>query len=363
MRSAWIVALAACGQPVSPTEIPRDPAADGPWRVGVTSITAIDPVDDQELTIEVWYPATPADGAERETTLGIPTTSVRDAPVDLRGGPFPLIAFSHGNGGLRVQSVYLTEHLASWGYVVVAPDHPNNTIGSSNEHRPEVFRARPRQISVSIDAALAQVGDRIDGSRIAVAGHSFGGFTSLALVGGHVDVAGLRAACTADPSLLVCDGIDDELTQDIVDAFPDPRIAAAVALTPAGRVSFGTDGLAAITVPVQIQGGTLDMLATPAFEIDPIFDGLIATKSYGMLEGAAHFSFTDICALWELSGGAGGPLDFLTTEGCGDQTLAVERAHAASRTLAAAFFDVHVRGEPDELGYLAPGGVADATVR
>ena len=43
-------------------------------------------------------------------------------------GPYPLIVFSHGNGGLGVQSFFLTEYLASHGYVVVCPDHTGNSL-------------------------------------------------------------------------------------------------------------------------------------------------------------------------------------------------------------------------------------------
>lgn len=42
-------------------------------------------------------------------------------------GPFPLVVYSHGNGGLRYVSAFLTEHLASHGFIVVAPDHVGNT--------------------------------------------------------------------------------------------------------------------------------------------------------------------------------------------------------------------------------------------
>src|SRR5262245_26256347 len=133
MRALCLFALAACGgggdAAVDPTTVPRDPALDGPWQVGVRTIEADDGLGNT-LTIEVWYPAIPAEGAQPEVTLGIPSAAVRGAPGDARGGPFPLVAFSHGRGGIRVQSVYFTVHLASWGYVVVAPDHPHDTLGS-----------------------------------------------------------------------------------------------------------------------------------------------------------------------------------------------------------------------------------------
>jgi predicted dienelactone hydrolase len=366
-RALVTIAVAGCAPPVDPASVPRDPALDGPWHVGVTTISGVlDPVTRQTLTLEVWYPAETGPHDEFETTLGIPTSSVRDATPDLRGSPFPLVAFSHGSGGVRVQSVYLTQHLASWGYVVVAPDHPHDTLGSSSADRPEVLRSRPRQISLSVDAALAHdlIGAMIDGSRIGVAGHSFGAFTALALAGTKLDIDALRGSCMVDPDQLVCSGVDDRLTQAVADGFADPRFTAAVAIAPAGRAAFGAWGLAAVRAPVQVQGGSSDTLATPDREVGPIFDGLAGDKSFGMVDRAAHFSFTDICALYEQTGGAAGPLGFLATEGCGDLTISIDLAHAASRTLAGAFFDLHFGLADDEHGYLDPArGVANATVR
>jgi predicted dienelactone hydrolase len=363
LAAAVTLLAGACAPDVaSPADVPRDPAVRGPWRVGVTTLRAVDRAG-TSLVVEVWYPATPDADAQPETTLGIPTDSYRDAPADPTGGPFPVVAFSHGRSGVRVQSVYLTEHLASWGYLVVAPDHPHDTLGASDpDHRPEVLRARPQQVSAAIDALLASpLGAHGDSARIGVAGHSFGAFTALALAGGRIDVAALRASCAAAPDQLACGGLDDALTQPIVDTFPDPRITSAVALAPAGRIAFGAAGLAAIGVPVQLQAGAADTLASPADEVGPMFDALAAApRSYAVLDRAAHFSFTDICVLYELTGGATGPLAFLATEGCGEDTLPIARAHAASRTLATAFLDVHLAGSPDANGYLA--GVPDATV-
>ena len=47
----------------------------------------------------------------------------RDAEPDASGGAYPLVIVSHGYLGSRLLLTYLTENLASKGYVVVAIDH------------------------------------------------------------------------------------------------------------------------------------------------------------------------------------------------------------------------------------------------
>jgi hypothetical protein len=44
----------------------------------------------------------------------------RDLPPATDGGPFPLVLFSHGSVGYRLQSTFLTTHLASGGFVVAS---------------------------------------------------------------------------------------------------------------------------------------------------------------------------------------------------------------------------------------------------
>lgn len=373
---ALALAVAGCGDgdgDDGPAAVERDPAVRGPWQVGVTTLEVADAAwPARTLTVEVWYPAVHADDAERDSQFGIPLSSVREAAADRRGAPFPLVAFSHGNGGLRFQSVYLTEHLASHGYVVVAPDHPGNNFQDDDaRRRVEVLQARPHDVRRAIDAALARAATAgeplhgmIDGDRIAMAGHSYGAHTTLVLAGARLDPTALRAACAAESGALLCDAVDDTLTEQVVDGFAEPRLTAALALTPAGRVGFGATGLSSVGVPVLVQGGSLDTLATPDGEVTPIFEALPAARGLAMITGAGHFSFTDICALYDLLGGESGPLAYLATEGCGPNTLPVARAQAASRTLATAFLDRELRGLADVHGYLDPArGVPDATLR
>ena len=93
--------------------------------------------------MEVWYPATKASVAGTpEATYNVgdwlppplaeadlrpdspstyPSGGVLGVPV--APGRYPLVVFSHGYAGYRDQSTFLTAFLATWGFVVAAPDH------------------------------------------------------------------------------------------------------------------------------------------------------------------------------------------------------------------------------------------------
>jgi len=378
LRRGWLPPLvawacAACGAGDGPAA-PADPAARGPFAVGVTTLQVADPEDaGRDFAVEVWYPAAPPDGEPLyERTLGVDTYSLRDAPADRRGAPFPVVGFSHGRSGLRLQSLYLTQHLASHGYVVVAPDHRYDTFLDADDARAaEVLRSRPRTVRLALDALLARsaspddpLAGLGDPARVGVVGHSFGGFTVLLLGGARMDLPALRAACAAQPDDLACGSLDDTITDAVVAGFADARVRATLALAPGGRTAFGPAGLQALVGPTLVQAGTLDTITPLATETVPIHEGLPAPTLLAELDGAAHFSFTDICALYEQTGGATGPFAFLATEGCGPDTVPIEQAHLASRALATAFLDLHLKGLPDERGILDPArGVPGARLR
>ena len=52
----------------------------------------------------------------------------QDAPPATTPGNYPLVVFSHGFAGYPEQSVSLTTHLASWGFVVAAPNHVERSL-------------------------------------------------------------------------------------------------------------------------------------------------------------------------------------------------------------------------------------------
>ena len=249
----FLLAIVGCSAPVT-EEPPGDkpawvsPDQLGPYAVGATTRVFTD-ARGVELTMEVWYPAIDP-GTDPDPYPELPLTALahRDAEVDARGMPYPLVAFSHGFGGIRYQSTFLTEHLASHGFVVVSPDHPYNTMLDLDEAMTvDVMLNRPGDVISSVDHLVDLVADDdilmgvVDQETYAMVGHSFGGFTSLVLGGGVLDLAYGVDFCASNPvaGCFFMDGLDVN-TSVIPES--DPRISLIVPLTPGGWYAFGEEG-------------------------------------------------------------------------------------------------------------------------
>jgi pimeloyl-ACP methyl ester carboxylesterase len=109
--------------------------------------------------------------------------ALRDAPP-APGERFPLVIVSHGYPGSRTFLTYLTENLASKGYVVAAIDHTDSVFGEVRAFSSTLLnRARDQLFTI---AALEQVPflrGFLDATRVAIVGYSMGGYGALASAG------------------------------------------------------------------------------------------------------------------------------------------------------------------------------------
>ncbi len=215
-----------------------DPFARGPHPVGVRSTHLVDPArDGRSLAVELWYPATDehagatTDAYELFPGLeAVAQDAVRDATP--RAGRHPLVLFSHGFGGHRRQSTFLCTHLASHGYVVAACDHTGNTVfdvmqaamqarsGAPAPDTAAILRGfigdRPADVTFLLDRILdgtaGGLDAHVDPERIGVTGHSFGGWTTLAVTAADPRVrAALPLAPAGGPSPLPTNPLGDAL--------------------------------------------------------------------------------------------------------------------------------------------------------
>jgi predicted dienelactone hydrolase len=160
------------------------------------------------LTVAVWYPT---DQLPEKYEYGGPTIGevTIDAEIYTKQGPYPLLVFSHGYGGSGLGSVFFTEPLAARGWIVAAPDHHDRytavrirsgqkkqfdrlgllrharEISNSNSENRDAYLYRLDEIKLVLDRLLQseRFGKSIDKKKIAIGGHSFGGFTALGLCG------------------------------------------------------------------------------------------------------------------------------------------------------------------------------------
>jgi predicted dienelactone hydrolase len=269
--------------------------------------------------LHVWYPS--SERESRHDYRGQIGYAARDGAVAV--GRFPLVVFSHGYLGAGDQSIFLTENLARMGYIVVAPNHADAIGSDSGAIAPaalftqpkawtdETFRDRQQDIVWLLDEFERADADkaspfmgRVDTARIAVVGHSLGGYTALGLAGAR-------------------------------ERWSDARVKAIVALSPYVAPYFEGSGLGNVRTPVLLQGGTLDIGITPT--LGRAYDALPGAKYFLVLRGENHFAWTNLIALGKTT------------------TDAVKRGNARWMTgYTLAFLDQHLRGVDRSRLLLAP---------
>lgn len=281
----------------------------GPWAAG-TLEDALARESGESLAVQVWYPAVEADdgAAERYAYDGmIEGDALAESTPDC-AEPRPVLLFSHGSGGIRWQSIFYTELLATRGWVVAAPDHTGNTFLDDDDSRTaEMALLRPEDIARTFDWLSAEASDSSSPlygcldpqAGYAVSGHSYGGYTSLAVAGATIDVALVEAWCaTAEDA--ACDALEawkaEHPDEDVID-LSDSRAWASVPMAPGGTALLQTGG-ANVQVPMAIIAGTMDDTTPLETEAQPMYEALTTTpRALAVIAGAGHLSFSDACML------------------------------------------------------------------
>lgn len=283
-------------------------------RLDILNVSAAspDPRYTRKLTLEVWYPARLAPGQVEHTVytdvLGAgpnnparPTTPFQFAGRAARGAEaalpaasppgYPLVIVSHGYPGSRLQMSYLTENLASKGYVVVAIDHAESTRADKAGFASTLLnRPFDNLFVLQTVAAWAKPGSghflagRVDPERTALIGYSMGGYGALIAAG-----AGISATAVASVpggALAVHQHGDARHA-----ARPDARIKALVAIAPWGGASKIWDeaGLAGLRTPTLFIGGDQDDVSGYQDGVLRLFEGAVHAERYLLTyRGARH---------------------------------------------------------------------------
>lgn len=335
-----------------------DYAAAGAYSVGRHTATLDDTERDRVLTVEAWYPSSASSASTSPITDLIPDEGDRAAYGSLlaaapagcagteasgvldgvqaapRGEGWPLVVMSHCHDCARWSTVTVAERLASWGFVVVAPDHAGNTLfdalaGTGLPLDTDTLAVREGDVNLVLSAALAgQLVDDlvVDAGAVGVFGHSFGAVTvgmvlqDLPATGQPIQSAMFVGAPPENPFLpgVLVENLDAPLLFEVL----------------AEDHSVGEAG------NILIEGNYADATG-PAWLVT--------------LADAGHFSPSD------LDGITGDNVDF--SAGCGEDTrestgeafgyMDPADGRSVSASIATAFFAHTLRGETDGADWLA----------
>jgi predicted dienelactone hydrolase len=351
----------------------------GPFSVGAKDLKTkgLGPIE-----VTLWYPAKAGNGATRNAyPFGIkmlsPTHNVNIATVagsatwnaeyERAAAPYPLVFLSPGFGMGRKVYGWIAEHLASYGFIVIALEHKElldpSELWKSLVDRPrdimDVFSFVERQASE--DSALQGL---VDLNTLAVIGHSFGGYAALAAAGSRLDFAGFERICQRideeDDSLtFLCEALLPNVTKIAdyagLDSVPaglwpdwgDMRVDAIVSFA-GDAAMFGADGLAAVTAPVLAIGGTEDLDSPYQWGTGLTHENVSSSRKIAIaLTGASHMIFA-------------GSFDFtrrmikLVPNGFfQDKELDKEAAQVAVRHITTTFLLTELKEDAEARGILA----------
>lgn len=213
--------LSACAQnevaPEAVASAALAPAATSARESALAAVVAMPAADRYEVRYFEWHD----EARQRPVAVKLYMPAQGRAETGTANvNPTPLVVFSHGIGGSREGYTYLGKHWAANGVASMHLQHVGSdrtlwrgnplTLVSRLQDAASESEAmdRARDLRYALDQLLADpVAQRVDVSRIAAAGHSYGANTTLLVAGARV---------TRDGKVL---------------DFSDPRVRAAVILS------------------------------------------------------------------------------------------------------------------------------------
>ncbi|MEM8523582.1 MAG: dienelactone hydrolase family protein [Bacteroidota bacterium] len=315
-----LLSFSSIAQKETPAFLPGDALPDAPelaargdYKVGVRTLKFVnkdqidilnskdgsDPLYDRPLTVEVWYPAQLSEGEEElvtyEEVMGtannpmrpvLPFTfqgrAAREAKPLVNDTPYPFVIVSHGYVGSRFLMTYLTENLASKGYIVVAIDHTESTFRDAAPF-PSTLLNRSKDVLFILDQMASSkhfLSSMIDVNNTAIIGYSMGGYGVLNVAGaGYSDKAvQLFGGMTQGSSALAVRGISNENYRSGIDS----RIKAVVAFAPWGMKHnvWDAESLKSLKIPTFFVAGSEDDVSGYEDGIKAIYEGSVNVDRY-----------------------------------------------------------------------------------
>ena len=312
-------------------------AKRGPNEVGTRTIALAD-----GRRFVIWYPAAPSAADQPKESFDIasllsPELQAKLTPeqrpvyeIDAHPGaepspkgPFPVVLYSHGFSGFPELSASVMTHLASWGFVVIAPNHVERSADGllGTAAKGVTPREGPAVLTDALDATIADakvasspLHGLLDTDEVAVTGESAG--ASDAYVMASTDAR-----------------IDAFISYSLGAGRPDASGKTAERPVP--------------KVPGMVMAGSADGII-PAADSKAIFDDMDTPKYFVEIADVGHTGFTDACLIGADQGGIVGivkaaGLDLpanllkLAADGCGPKYLAPRAGFEAIQNFTVAF--------------------------
>jgi predicted dienelactone hydrolase len=323
----------------------------------VDAKTGVVPLRDRKLVVDIWYPARVAKGAKPVTYRGTlwgepphpPAAFTQEGLAVLNAKPVgrkhPLVILSHGYSNAPAMFTWLTENLASKGYVVAGIHHKDpDPYTVSTDKRAAPNYDRPQDIAFVTAQLRATLGAQIDPDKIALIGYSQGGYGVLTAGGASLDPEGPNMA-------LVAGGWLKKQARGTAGtgAIVVPGVRAIVALAPAGgspRSAWGVEGLAAITAPLLLIQGDADPTVDYKAGALAVFAGAVRSDRYLLTYKQAGHNVALNPAPVQMRGSAW-DMDWFE-----DPIWRQDRMNVINLHFITAFLAVHLRGEVGKRTYL-----------
>ncbi|MFH0908362.1 MAG: dienelactone hydrolase family protein [bacterium] len=215
------------------------------------------------------------------------------AGPDRIGAPYPAICFAHGYLTAPERYAPTLRHLASWGYIVIAPRSGLDLFPDHDLYAEDVSHALKFLEDANADPASLLRG-LVDTNRFGLSGHSMGGGA------------------------------------DLLSAAMDDRIRAVAALAPAETWPSAIADMYLIEAPVFLIAGTDDAFAPILRHQLPMYENANAPRALAAIKGGSHCGFMD-----------DPPPDAV----CDTASVPSHTQLAITRRLLTAFFNHHLKGD------------------
>ncbi|MGA9379694.1 MAG: alpha/beta hydrolase [Phormidium sp.] len=278
------------------------------------------------------------------------------------GEQSPVVVISNGIGTKLDRYDYLAQHLASHGFAVAIPQHPDSDDQQQQDFfqglsqqmfKPTAYINRPLDVTYMLDELERLNSSELQGQlnlqQVGVFGNSFGGDTALALAGAEMNFAQLKKDCSpkknlVNLSLLVqCQALE---IPDKTYKFRDNRIKAVSVLFPSSSSVYGEAGLSKINIPILWGAVSKDIFSPLLLEQAPSFSWLKTREKYLVVATKLDHLNLNFSALSDLASPDQDVADNVTIK-------EPEVAKSYLKALNLAFFRVYLANDFDYRPYLS----------